>query len=104
MISGARSFQVDLAFYRSIQEYQPQVGDILIRHNLLTHWFGIISQLNQDNTIVVTKAGLPSLLLTMNNNQQEKSKLILDMADIVNSKGGKYAAIKCIQNQPVWFV
>jgi hypothetical protein len=104
MISGTKGFQVDLAFYRSIQDWKAQVGDTLICHNFFTHWFGIVSQINQDNTVVVTRAGLPSLLLTMNNNKQEKSKLTLDIADIINAKGGKYAAIKCIQNQTVWFI
>ncbi len=104
MIQGARNFQVDLALYKSIQDWEAQVGDIIICHHFFSHWYGIISQTNPDNTIVVTQAGLPLLLLTMNNNTQEKTKRTLDISDIINSKGGKYAAIKCIQNTLVWFV
>ena len=99
-----RGFQVDLAFYKSMQEWEPAVGDYLVHHGWFTHWFGVISQVNPDNTIELVKSGLPVLLLTMNNSKMEKSKTHLDVADIKSARGGKYAAVKCIQNSIVWHV
>ena len=98
-----KNFNVDLAHYKPIQEWDPKVGDVLIKHNLLTHWFGIVSQVEY-GVIVVIAAGLPKLLLTMGGTAQDKSKVTLDVADIVSSRAGKYAAISCIQNTVVWHV
>jgi len=99
-----RGFQVDLAFYKTIQEWEPAVGDSIVHHGWFTHWFGVVSQINPDNTIEVIKAGLPILLMTMNNSKMEKSKTLIDVADIKSSSGGKYAAVKSAQNSVVWYV
>jgi hypothetical protein len=98
-----KNFNVNLAYYKPIQEWDPKVGDVLIKHNFLTHWFGIVSQV-EHGVIMVIAAGLPKLLLTMGSTAQDKSKVTLDVADIVNSRAGKYAAISCIQNNVVWHV
>ena len=99
-----RGFQTDLAYFKPIQEWEPAVGDSLIYHGWFFHWFGIISQVNPDNTVEVIKSGLPLLLMTMNNSKMEKSKVNVDVADIQSASGGKYAAIKCVQNTLVWHV
>jgi len=99
-----RGFKLDLAHYKSIGEFEPQVGDFIIHHGWLTHWFGVIGQTNPDGTIEVIRAGLPLLLFTLSSSKQDKSKLIIDLDDIKTSKGGKYAAIKCMQNLVIWYV
>ena len=97
-------FQVDLALYKPIREWHPTVGDTLVHHGWLTHWFGVVSQINPDNTIEVIRSGLPILLMTMSGTKMEKAKIVLDIADIKSSRGGKYAAVKSIQNSIVWHV
>jgi len=99
-----RGFQTDLAYYKSIQEWAPSVGDVIIHHGWFTHWFGVVSQINADNTIDIIKSGLPLLLLTMNGSRMQKSKKTIDISDITSSSGGKYAAVKCVQNTMVWHV
>ena len=101
MIKG---FKTDLAYYKPLLEWTPAVGDILIYHGWFTHWFGVVNQLNSDNTFDVIKAGLPILLMTMNNTTMKKSTINVDLADVVASSGGKYSAIKCSQNTMIWFI
>lgn len=99
-----KNFQVDLAHYKPIQEWDAAIGDIIIYHGWISHWFGVVCQINQDGTFDVAKAGMPLLLLTMNNTKVSKSKVTLDLVDVKSSTGGKYAAIKSIQNTLVWHV
>lgn len=99
-----KNLQVNLAHYKAIQEWEPQVGDVIIHHGLLTHWFGVISQIDPNGSIEVVSSGLPLLLLTLSGKKLEKSKKNIDVSDIKTSKGGKYAAIKSTQNVIVWYV
>lgn len=99
-----KNFQVDLAHYKPIQEWDAAIGDIIIYHGWISHWFGVVCQINQDGTIEIAKAGMPLLLLTMNNSKVSKSKITLDLVDVKSSTGGKYAALKSIQNTMVWHV
>jgi hypothetical protein len=100
-----RSIQTDLAHYRSIQEWVPQVGDIVIHHGWITHWFGIVTLSDQAEGIVeVIKSGLPVFLVTMSGSKQKKSKITLDVSDVKAARSGKYAIIKTIQNLAVWHV
>jgi len=99
-----KNLQVDLAHYNTISEWKPAIGDFLVHHGWLTHWYGVVSQLGSDGTIEVVTAGLPMLLLLLRNKKMEKAKKIIDIADIHTSKGGKYAAIKSIKSTIVWYI
>lgn len=100
-----RGYQIDLSHYRAIQEYNAQIGDVIIRHGWLTHWFGIVTAVYLNEGIIeVVKAGMPILLMTLSGSKLEKAKKKIDINDIKASKGGKYSAIKNIKNVMVWYV
>lgn len=99
-----QNFNVDLAFFKSLAEWKPAVGDIVVYHGWLFHWFGIVSQLNQDGTVVIIKSGLPILLLTMNNKAMNKSKITVDTSDIKGSSGGKWTVLKGEKSAVVWHI
>ena len=100
-----RGYQIDLSHYRSMQEYNAQIGDVLFYHGWLTHWFGIVSAVNNsDGIIEVIRAGMPLLLVTLGGSKLEKAKKKIDINDLKNSRGGKYSAIKNIKNVMVWYV
>lgn len=91
---------VDLAMWKPIDQYRPQIGDTIIWHGwVVSHWYGIISEINNDGTLKVVTAGIPSLLF----DKQKKHKDI-KLNDIVNSVGGEYSVIRSIGNSTLWFV
>lgn len=97
----------NLAQYRAIAMWKPQLGDIVIQHGLFTHWFGIISGIDKTagyGNLTITKAGMPVLLVTMHDAESEKNKIEIPIADVLTSKGGKYAAIQLVNSSLIWYV
>ena len=100
-----RGYQTDLTHYKSIQEWNPQIGDVVIHHGWITHWFGIVTLSDlAEGVVEVVKSGLPVLLTTMSGSKLKKAKKTLDVSDIRASKAGKYAIMKSVQNLLVWYV
>ncbi len=102
---NSSAIPTDLAHYKSIAEWTPQVGDFLIWHGWLTHWFGVICGVsNQDHTVTVIKKGIPILLLTLDQGEYEKNREIIPAARIRRSVSGKYTAQRAIGNNIVWYI
>jgi hypothetical protein len=99
-----KSFQVGLAQYMPIQEWEPEVGDIIIYHGWIVHWFGLINQIEPNGIVSVVRAGIPILLLTMGQSKMSKSISKIDSDEIKLSTGGKYAVVKNVRNATVWYV
>jgi len=95
---------VNLAHYKPISTWKPRVGDIIMWHGWIQHWFGIVSGINRDGTLTVVKSGLPLLLVTLSEAQVESSKFTVPLGEIHSSTGGTYAAVQVIQDTPVWYV
>jgi hypothetical protein len=95
---------VNLAHYKPISTWKPRVGDVLVWHGWIQHWFGIVSGINKDGTLTVVKGGLPLLLVTQSGAQIESSKSEIPLGEIHSSTGGSYAAIQVVQDTPIWFV
>lgn len=96
---------MNLAQYRPIAAWQPQLGDIIIWHGWLTHWFGIVAgvSLNEDRLHIV-KAGMPLLLVSFNPGEVEENKTELRISSVLASTGGKYAVIQTAGGNTVWYV
>lgn len=96
---------VNLAHYKPINSWTPQVGDIVIWHGWIQHWFGIVAGVNQsEDKIHIVKSGLPILLVGMNPAEIEANKVEINLSTILSSTGGKYAALQTTNNVHVWFV
>lgn len=100
------SLNVELAHYRDIREYRPQVGDMVICHGWVqrTKWFGVITQIEKDGTIQLIKSGLPRLLVTMDTAGMAKNTQILNVKDIVGSLPGSYTITHQEGTVTVWYV
>lgn len=99
------SVGVNLAHYKPISTWVPQMGDIVIWHGWMQHWFGIVAGVNQsDDKIYIIKSGLPLLLVGMNPAEVEKNKVEINLSNILTSTGGKYATLQTINNTHVWYV
>lgn len=90
--------------YAPLGTWRPQVGDVVIHHGWLSHWFGTVSSINGDQFSVV-KAGLPILLTQLDEIEQVKSTEELTVARMLRSnRGGRYAAIQASGGAVVWYV
>lgn len=91
---------VDLAQYDSIKDWKPTIGDVVVWHGWLTHYFGIVMDIDgKKNTVKLKKNGLPILLFTSKSDTIE-----VEIDEIMFSKAGKYTVIKNIKNTMVWFI
>lgn len=98
-----KQIALQLANYNAIAMWKPQVGDVVIHHGFLQHWFGIVNSINQ-GSVTVVRAGLPVLMLTMDEHDMAKNKQELSIQIVRNSRGGKYAAIQNMQGTQTWYV
>lgn len=93
-----------LAHFKSIAAWEPEVGDFIMWHGWLTHWYGIISDINPDWTISVIQKGLPFLLFNLSPTESEKSKVRIDIDKIISSSGGEYAILQSNSGMDVWYI
>ena len=93
---------VDLAHYRSISNWKPEIGDVIIWHGLFQHWFGVIIDIS-NTKITITKAGIPKLLVTMSNDEISKNSLLISIDKIRLSKGA-YTIQRPEQQAIIWYI
>jgi hypothetical protein len=79
--------EVDLMAYRQINQWTPQLGDMLFRDGIFSRWCGIIEGLNNDK-VSVRISGNPRLLVT----GEYKTK-IMKVPKITNTMAGSYFVI-----------
>lgn len=87
-----------------ILSYQPVFGDYLIWSKWFSTWHGFLVEFDTKGTVTFMMAGLPSLLISQSS--AGKSIVKLDLTDIRNSKGGKFAIIRHSpeHNRMLWYV
>lgn len=96
---------VNLAHYKPINSWDPEIGDIVVWHGWIQHWFGIVAGVNpSEDKIYIVKSGLPLLLVGMSPPEIENNKTELSLSSILSSTGGKYAALQTVNNTLVWYV
>jgi hypothetical protein len=98
-----KQLTVDLAQYDSIIKWKPKIGDVIVHHGWLTHWFGVVNAIN-NKSVTVVKAGMPILLFSMGESEMTKNKLNIDVMSITISKGGKYAVQQTVNGVSIWYV
>jgi hypothetical protein len=96
--------QANLAFYRALREWKPRVGDAVIWHGWLTHWYGVVNQVQPSGHVSIIAAGLPLLLLTMDQDTMQKRARCVHASRIQSSRGGEWSVLQVVDNQMVWFV
>jgi len=96
---------IDLAHHMSIGKWTPQIGDIVVWHGWFQHYFGVVSSISQDeNSVDVIKRGLPVLLFSMTPGEYKKNTIKIDIGTIKGSTGGKYATVRTVRGNLVWYV
>lgn len=96
---------MDLAHYNDIRKWDPQIGDVIIWHGWLQHYFGVISSIiREEQAVEIVRKGLPVLLFDMVPEEHDKNKVKVNIGKIKSSKGGSYAALRAQGNNIVWYV
>jgi len=102
---AAPLISVNLAQSLPIAKWRPTLGDFVTWHGWLQHWFGVVSSINADGTVTITKAGMPILLFTMDELEQTKNKITVAVSAVTRSRGGKYAVMQALPGAAnVWYV
>lgn len=96
---------VNLAQSMPIVKWKPALGDVVVWHGWIQHWFGVVSSINAEGTVTITKAGMPILLFTMDEMEQTKNRITVAISTINRSRGGKYAIMQALPGATnVWYV
>jgi len=84
--------------------YQPMFGDYLVWSKWFSTWHGFLIEFDNKDVTTFIMAGLPSLLVSQISSS--KSIVKLNLTNIRNSKGGKFAIIRHSpeQNRMIWYV
>lgn len=96
-----------LAQYRSIADYIPSHGDYIVWSGWFTTWHGLLADYDRDtDTISIIFAGVPFVLLTLNEAEQEKDTKKIKLNNIKLSSHGKWAIMQLDTSRStnVWFI
>ena len=99
------SIQTDLAHFKYLTQWKPEIGDIIVWHGWFTHWYGVVRFIDpEEDMLHVIKSGLPMLLLTLNPAEYDNNTAKIPIHKIKQSNGGKYATIRSIGGNTVWYI
>lgn len=98
-----KNVALQLAHFKQLAGWEPQLYDIVIYHGWFTHWFGIVNGIDS-GVVSVVQAGLPVLLLTMDELDIVKKTKQIGVSSIRNSKAGKYTVIQHTGPNLVWYI
>ena len=96
----------NLALYKNLQEYTPSIGDYVVWARWWSTWHGIVSSydLKTDNMYIIF-AGVPFLLLTMDEREQQKETKTITLSKIKNASQGSFAIQQHDkQRNTIWYI
>jgi hypothetical protein len=96
-----------LAHYRQKTHYVPQYGDYVVWSRWFSAWHGVVKYYNKEtDEIDIIFAGVPFILLTMTEKEQEAETYKIKLSEIRSAKQGKYAILQQDPkaNTGIWYV
>ena len=104
----AREVAIELARYRDIKQYQPKVGDIIIKHGWIfsTVWFGIVNYIDKEGLLHICIRGHPRILFLTSPSEMPSNIHKFNLDEFVNSVTSRYTIMQQepVTNIPVWYV
>jgi hypothetical protein len=97
------NISINLINYNSLAKWTPNLGDVVVYHGWLTHWFGVVNAID-GGTIHIVKAGIPLLLFTMDDIDMPKNTVKIGINKIKRSTGGKYSISQTIAGSSMWYI
>jgi len=103
-----RQVNIQLIQYRSVRNWDPRVGDIIIKHGWWTRtkWFGVVNFINPDGSLSIIKDGMMRLLVTTPLDAMRDKSIELSPDHIRRASSGSYAIMQQDPNtnMAVWYV
>ena len=96
-----------LAQYRPRSQYIPQYGDYIVWSRWFSCWHGIVKFYdNNIDEVHIIFAGVPFLLFTMSEQQQDAETKKIKLSELRDSKNGKYAILRHDPNANanIWYI
>lgn len=91
-----RELDVELARYKSIAEWQPKIGDLVVKYGWITKvkWFGVVNGVSNDGTVNIIKEGTLRLLVTTPPNDSKNKSVTLSLHSMKNNFTEAYSVIQ----------
>lgn len=96
-----------LAQYRQLVDYKPAYGDFVVWSGWLVTWHGIVTNYDQrEDELYIIFAGVPFLLFTLSETEQEKETKKIKLTKIKNATQGSFAIQQHdhLRNAVVWYI
>ena len=90
---------IDLARWRDLATYNAKVGDFIIWHGWWNRWYGVVSEINGDELVII-KENLPKLLFTMPQADHQKNSVKISLTRIRSSRAGEYHILQ----DGIWYI
>jgi hypothetical protein len=90
---------LELAKYKPLAQWSPKLGDFIIWHGWVRSWYGVVNSI-YTKEVGVIREGLPQLLFTMSEADQEDKTIKVKIAKIRSSRGGEY----CVLQDGIWHI
>jgi hypothetical protein len=107
-LPGADSSQLPpLAHYRTRDKYVPQYGDYVVWSRWVSCWHGVVKFYDEEkDELHVIFAGVPALLFTLSEAEQDKETTKLKLSEFRGARNGKYAVLQhdYQQNASIWYI
>lgn len=96
-----------LAQYKDLSDYNPGYGDFVVWSGWFSTWHGIVSDYdNKSGDLYIIFAGVPFLLLTMTEAEQQKETKQVPLSRIKNASKGTWAINRhdATRNANIWYI
>lgn len=94
-----------LAQFRPRVQYVPQYGDYVIWSRWFSCWHGVVKFYDeQTGDIHVIFAGVPFILFTMNDQEQDKETKKIKLSELRGAKNGKFAILQHDSQASIWYI
>lgn len=99
------NFNRPLAFYKSLSDYEPKVGDFIIWAGWFFTKYGIVTDFDKSSIYVVLD-GLPVLLITMDTSDYEENTRKISISKIKSASKGSFSILQTDEKskQPIWYL
>jgi len=94
--------QLELAVYKPIIKWTPQISDVVFFYGWFNRWIGVINGI-KGNEVTVIRAGSPIELFSYNDLKMAKNTVVLDV-NYIQRSSSKYSIQRVEQNVSVWYI
>lgn len=99
--------EIRLAQYRPLRDYAPSYGDYVVWSKWFSTWHGVVSNYDPNTgELYIIFGGMPFLLFTMAESEQQKQTKKIKIEKIKNAPQGNWAVQQHdhTRNATIWYI